>query len=280
VGEVKWVDQHLNRMIALLEERDQLDNTIIIVTSDNGMAFPGAKNNLYEYGIHMPLAIRWVNGINSGGRNIDDLVSLTDLAPTLLKCAGIEVPEEMTGKSLLKIFDSSSSGKIDKSRRYVFSGKERHTVCRDNDLSYPQRSVRDHQFLYIRNLEPDRWPAGSPDIKSAHGWIYGDIDMSPSQSYLLDHQYDPLTKELFEHAMAKRPYEELYDIINDPSCLKNLITNKEYVKDKNRLEKALDKYLTKTADPRVLTGKSIWDNFPYYHQIPEGIVPYNKLQEN
>ncbi len=278
--EIKWVDRHLEKMIAMLEERGLLDNTIIIVTSDNGMAFPGAKNNLYEYGIHMPLAIRWTDGINKGGRIIDDLVSLTDIAPTLLKCADIDVPDEMTGHSLLKIFNSSSSGKIDKSRKYVFSGKERHTVCRDNDLTYPQRSVRDHHFLYIRNLEPDRWPAGDPDKKSVHGWIYGDIDMSPSQTYLLDHQYEPQIKELFEFAMAKRPYEELYDIVNDPFCLRNLVANNEYAKDKKRLEKALDSYLLKTADPRFLTGKSVWDDFPYYHQNPKGLVPYSKVLEN
>ncbi len=275
--EIKWIDHHLEEMIRMLEERNLLDNTIIIVTSDNGMAFPAAKNNLYEYGIHMPLAIRWPEGIKTGGRIVDDLVSLTDIAPTLLECAGIQELDEMTGKSLLKIFNSSSSGIIDKSRKYVFAGKERHTVCRENDLPYPQRSVRDYRFLYIRNLEPGRWPAGSPDIISAHGWVYGDIDMSPSHTYLLAHHDEQGVKELFELAMAKRPYEELYDIINDPFCLRNLITNKDYVKDKKRLVKALDKYLIKTADPRALTGKSVWDDFPYYHQNPKGIVPYHNL---
>ncbi len=275
--EIKWVDQHLEKMIQMLEEKGLLENTIIVVTSDNGMAFPGAKNNLYEYGIHMPLAIRWTKGIKTGGRITDDLISLTDLAPTLLQCAGVEVPKDMTGKSLMEIFNSSSSGQIDKSRKYVFAGKERHTLCRKDNLPYPQRSVRDQQFLYIRNLEPDRWPAGAPDIKSAHGWVYGDIDMSPSHTYLLDHHDEQSVKELFELAMAKRPYEELYDIINDPFCLRNLITNKDYAKDKKRLAKALDKYLIKTADPRALTGKSAWDDFPYYFQNPKGIVPYKNL---
>jgi N-sulfoglucosamine sulfohydrolase len=64
--EIKWVDRHLNKMIDLLEEKGLLENTVIIVTSDNGMAFPGAKNNLYEYGVHIPLAIRWGKGITNG----------------------------------------------------------------------------------------------------------------------------------------------------------------------------------------------------------------------
>lgn len=274
--EIKWVDIHLKKMIKLLEERNILENTIIIVTSDNGMAFPSAKNNLYEYGIHMPLAVRWPEGIKKGGRIVDDLVSLTDLAPTLLECAGIKVPGGMTGKSLLKIFHSTSSGRIDKSREYVFAGKERHTVCREGDLGYPQRSVRDYNYLYIRNIEPTRWPAGAPDIISAHGWTYGDIDQSPSLTYLLEHHNEDGAKELFKLATAKRPCEELFNIIKDPCCLKNLATDKDYNEVKTRLAKVLNTYLVKTADPRALTGKSIWDSFPYYSQNPEGIVPYRQ----
>ncbi|HUX57314.1 MAG TPA: sulfatase [Bacteroidales bacterium] len=276
--EIKWVDQNLEKMIRMLENRNLLNNTIIIVTSDNGMAFPSAKNNLYEYGIHMPMAISWPGGIKKGGRISEDLVSLTDIAPTLLECAGIKVPDEMTGKSLLKIFNSTSSGLIDKSRKYVFAGKERHTVCRENDLPYPQRSVRDYRFLYIRNLEPDRWPVGAPDIRSAHDWLYGDIDRSPSLTYLIDNKNEKGVKRLFELTVAKRPYEELYDVVVDPFCLTNLISNSNYAKDKRRLSKILDKYLIKTKDPRSLTGKSIWDEFPYYFQNPEGVVPYHNLK--
>jgi N-sulfoglucosamine sulfohydrolase len=276
--EIKWVDQHLEKMMQMLSERNLLNNTIIIFTSDNGMAFPAAKSNLYEYGIHLPLAIRWPQGIQKGGRIVEDLVSLTDLAPTLLVSAGVKVPEGMTGKSLSKIFNSTSSGQVDKSRKYVFAGKERHTVCREGDLPYPQRSVRDYRFLYIRNIEPDRWPSGAPDIRSVHDWLYGDIDRSPSLTYLIDNKNEQDVKVLFELAVAKRPYEELYDVVNDPSCLTNLISNKDYQKDKERLAKVLDKYLIKTGDPRALYGKSIWDEFPYYFQNPEGVVPYHKLK--
>jgi len=273
--EIEWVDQHLQKMIDLLEEKNLLDNTIIIVTSDNGMPFPGAKNNLYEYGIHMPLAIRWPEGIKLEGRSVDDLVSLTDLAPTILKCAGVKVPEEMTGYDLLQIFSSSSSGKIDKARQYIYTGKERHTVCREDDLGYPQRAIRDYQFLYIRNYQPDRWPAGSPDQESVHGWVYGDIDQSPSLAYILKNQKDPGVKELFESATAKRPFEELYNIVEDPYCLKNLSLNKDYKKIKKQLSRTLDEYLLITSDPRAITGKSAWDDFPYYFQNPDGVVPYS-----
>ena len=275
--EIQWVDQHLSSMIEELEARNLLNNTIIVVTSDNGMAFPSAKNNLYEYGIHMPLAIYWKDGIIEGGRVIEDLVSLTDLAPTLLECGGAKVPKEMTGNSLLKIFNASTSGRIEKSRKYVFAGKERHTVCREGELPYPQRSVRDYQYLYIRNLEPDRWPAGSPDVPSVHGWQYGDIDQSPSLSYLLEHRSEPEIKPLFDLAVGKRPAEELYDIVKDPACLLNLADQKEYSSERKRLSGVLDKYLARTKDPRFVTGESVWDHFPYYFQNHEGVVPYSKI---
>jgi uncharacterized sulfatase len=274
--EIQWVDQHLQKMIHTLEEHGLLDNTIIIYTSDNGMAFPSAKNNLYEYGIHMPLAIRWPGGIVEGGRAIEDLVSLTDLGPTLLEVAGITPPEAMTGRSLLNIFNSSSSGRVDPKRSHVFSGKERHTICREGDLPYPQRSVRDYQFLYIRNLEPDRWPAGSPDEKSVHGWIFGDIDQSPTMSYLLEYQESKNVVPLFLKATAKRPYEELYDIVKDPYCLNNLADLGIYSEQKMGLSKALDAYLLRTEDSRAVSGQSIWDDFPYYFDNPDGQVPYSK----
>jgi uncharacterized sulfatase len=277
--EIQWVDRNLQEMINTLEEKKLLENTIIIFTSDNGMAFPAAKNNLYEYGIHMPLAIRWPKGINEGGRIVEELVSLTDLAPTLLEIAGIDPPAEMTGQSLVDILNSSSSGTINKERNYVYSGKERHTICREGDLPYPQRSVRDYRFLYIRNLEPDRWPAGSPDEKSGHGWIFGDIDQSPSMNYLLEHKNENGVIPLFELATARRPFEELYDVIDDPYCLNNLADQNTYLEEKKRLSEVLDDYLIKTEDPRAVSGQSIWDKFPYYFQNPEGLVPYSRVRE-
>ncbi len=271
--EIKWTDQHLEKIIDLLESRGQLDNTLIIVTSDNGMAFPGAKATLYEYGIHIPLAIRWGKGIKSAGRSTDLLVSLTDLAPTILEAAQLVIPDAMTGKSLNDIF----LGLETKDRLYAFCGKERHTVCREGDLPYPQRAVRDGRFLYIQNLEPDRWPAGSPTIKSSHGWEYGDIDLSPTFTYLQDNKKKASIENFFLFSTGKRPTEELFDILNDPACQNNLIQDKTFEADKIRLSKVLRAYLVETSDPRAISNKSPWDDYPYYFENPEGISPYHTL---
>ena len=75
-------------------------------------------------------------------------------------------------------------------------------------------------------------------------------------------------------ATDKRPYEELYDIVKDPFCLDNLADQDTYSDEKMRLSEVLDTYLLKTEDPRAVSGKSIWDDFPYYFQNPYGQVPY------
>jgi N-sulfoglucosamine sulfohydrolase len=172
--EINHFDVHLGRMIQMLEEIGELDNTIIVVTSDNGMPFPRAKANVYEYGIHMPMAVRWGEKVNSG-RVVDDLVSLTDLAPTFLELAGVQHPSEVTGEypmigvSLKNILLTGGSGIIDPEREAVYSGRERHSSSRWNNLTYPQRAVRTHQYLYIKNFKPERWPAGAPEKLTEEG---------------------------------------------------------------------------------------------------------------
>ncbi len=101
-----------------------------------------------------------------------ELVSLIDLAPTILEVAEIEVPEQMTGKSLFPLL---VNGKTDNRFKRVFIERERHANIRKNNLGYPIRAVRTKEFLYIQNLKPDRWPVGDPDVFKDPG-PFGDID--------------------------------------------------------------------------------------------------------
>jgi N-sulfoglucosamine sulfohydrolase len=81
--------------------------------------------------------------------------------------------------------------------------------------------------LYIQNLEPDRWSAGSPTVKSAFGWKYGNIDLCPSLTYLKENQNQSDVESLFSFATSKHPSEELFDIVNEPACQYNLIYDKK-----------------------------------------------------
>jgi uncharacterized sulfatase len=124
-GEVLAFDAALGLLLDRLEAIGELDNTIVVVSGDHGApGFPHGKCNLYDFGSAVPLAIR--RGAAPGGRVLDDLVSLTDLAPTFLEAAGLTPPQVMTGRSLISLLKSERSGIIDPSRDAVFIGRERH----------------------------------------------------------------------------------------------------------------------------------------------------------
>jgi N-sulfoglucosamine sulfohydrolase len=269
--EIMWYDTHLAGMIYELEQAGELENTIVIVTSDNGMPFPRAKVNLYDWGTHMPLAIRWGEKVK-GGRRVADLVSLTDLAPTILEAIGLEIPEEMTGKSLLPILTSEKEGIVEPSRDMVFTALERHTYCRPEGGTYPARAIRTHDYLFIRNFEPNRYPTGGPDFISSNKTPHGDVDACPTKTFLLDNQAN--YPKYYDLNFGKRTEEELYDVQKDPGQINNLAYNTSYAEIKTDLSKKLMDYLKETNDPRV-EGKDPWQDY-IYHQTSGFGSSYNK----
>ncbi len=258
-AEIEWFDRHLGGMLGLLETRGELDNTLVLVTGDNGMPFPRAKANLYEYGIHVPMAVMW-RGRAKGGRTANDLISFTDIAPTFLEAAGLEPPREMSGKSFLGIIIGTVKKKKDESRTFILSGRERHSHARADNLGYPSRSIRTPEYLYIRNFKPDRWPAGDP-VPSGESEGFHDIDDSPTKTWMLKTGPED---DLFRLAFMKRPEEELYDIKKDAGCMKNLAGQPEYNQVRDKLRGMLEKNLTEQGDPRMLGYGDIFDSYPRY----------------
>src|SRR5690606_24693085 len=107
--EVEWADSHIGKALALLEANDELENTLIIVTSDHGMPFPFVKGQIFEDGFHLPLAMRWGNNIKPG-LVVEDFVNVRDFAPTFLELAELKPHPQMTGRSLVKTLRSEKSG--------------------------------------------------------------------------------------------------------------------------------------------------------------------------
>lgn len=276
--EIEWFDKHLATMLEKLEEIGELENTLIVITSDNGMAFPGAKANTYEYGIHVPLAIMWGDRIK-GERIVDDLISLIDIAPTFLEAAtgagfaDISEKYPMEGKSLMNLLMDNEAAASAPLRKAVFASRERHSSSRWKNLSYPQRAIRTEDFLYIRNFKPERWPAGAPQkfesdgtLGTEHGGYY-DIDSSPTFDFILKHRNDSKIQPFFELAVGKRPAEELYDIKNDPYCLKNLTEDKNFEEELLEHRRALGSYLMQTNDPRVTGNGDIYESYVRYSPL-------------
>jgi N-sulfoglucosamine sulfohydrolase len=217
-------------------------------------------------GTHVPLAVRWPGRVKAGCV-VEDFVSLTDLAPTFLEIGGLLPTADMTGKSLLNILTSSKSGRVERKRDKVFTGKERHAWVRWGGLGYPQRAIRTYDYLYIRNFEPGRWPAGDPKDRRIYKGGYGDIDAAPAKSYMLEHRDNPEVQRLFKLAFEKRPGEELYDLKKDPQQLNNVAYDPAYAEAKGKLAAALMAELTAKKDPRVLGSGEIFDKYPYYGRV-------------
>lgn len=271
--EVERFDRELGEALALLEKSGRLDNTLIIVTGDNGMPFPKAKATCYDAGTHVPLAICWRARV-PGGRIVDDFISLTDVAPTILEAAGLEPLPEMTGRSFLNILLSNQSGRVDPSRDHVFTERERHTCTRPNNASYPIRSIITERWHLIWNLRPQLWPAGNPPEESV-GRDYGDIDGSPTWSEMLARKDDPAIRPFFLAAAgAKRPEFELYDLQADPGEMHNLSGKPELAQVENELKAKLRDWMVSTGDPRALGDTDYWDRAPYYGG--EGTVRRNR----
>ncbi len=260
--EIEWFDSHLGRMIKILEEAGELENTNIITTADNGMPFPRAKASCYEYGTHLPLVVYWGDKIKAGLK-IEDFISFIDFAPTLLEAAGIDIPEAITGSSFLDVMLANKSGQIDSTRNRVFTAFERDTYCRPDGMPYPIRTIQKGNWLYIVNFEPDRWPVGDPDFLSPHQGFYGDIDAGPTRDYLIANKEEPSAKYYFELCMEKRPGKELYNIKDDPYQLNNLASKPEYSDLCKEMQVELFDYLKETNDPRM-EELSPWDNYPYF----------------
>jgi arylsulfatase A-like enzyme len=273
-GEAMAFDAALGLIIKKLEAVGELDNTLIAVSGDHGApGFPHGKCNLYDFGSSVPLAIRW--GGAKGGRVLDDLASLTDLAPTFLEIAGVKVPGVMTGHSLVPLLKSERNGQVDPARNAVFIGRERHVEnARAGFLPYPQRAIRTHDFLFIRNFKPERWPLGEPyrldgdnppsarEITENTLVTLPDTDAGPTKAWLVGVRNDPKWKAHFEWAYGRREGVELYDLKTDPHQAKNVATDPAYAKVRAELEQRLTDELKRTGDPRAVDDGKFFETPP------------------
>jgi len=270
--EVQRFDRLVGSALEALEKSGELDRTIVVMTGDHGMPFPRCKSNLYDTGSRVPLAVRWPERAK-GAREIEDFVSLTDLAPTFLEAAGAKIPDAVSGRSLTSILTGDQSGRVDPQRGYVLVGKERHVPAQEApDMGgYPCRGIRTHDYFYIRNYRPDRWPGGTPHYEKAAipgAWL-ADCDNGPTKTNMVElRDKDDRHRKLYDLAFGKRPAEELYDLTKDPDQLRNVAGNPEYAKIKQQLAKQLTARLKAAGDPRETEQPVGFDEYRYLGGAP------------
>lgn len=250
--EVEYFDQNLGRFLAELERRGELANTVVIVTSDNGMPFPRAKGQCYEIANHLPLAIHWPDGIAHPGRVVEDFVSFVDFAPTFLELADLEYASSgmatPSGLSLLPLLSSSDSGQIDPARDHVLIGRERHDPGRPHNAGYPIRGIVSGEFMYLHNFAPDRWPAGNPETG------YLDVDRSPTKSTLIADRNRKNGDAFWSLNFGRRDAEELYNVVNDPDNVVDLSRSPVHADTMAALRERMFTLLEAEGDRRLTSG--------------------------
>ena len=233
--EISRLDGHVGEIVALLKSRKQLENTLIVFVSDNGMPFPRAKITVYDAGIQTPLIFSWGDRIEAGRVFDKSLVSTIDLAPTLLDVAGIAKPAPMYGESLLPLL----LGDTTSSREHIFA--EHHYKRSDYHL-FTIRSAT-HKLIYTAG-ENAHQPLGT--TRAAY--------TSPSWLALKEKQkaqeLTPAQQRFFEDPRAQI---ELYDLAADPHELKNIADRPENQTIVRDLLERLQRWGRETNDPYLET---------------------------
>lgn len=271
--EIEHFDAHLGRIIAMLDSVGELDNTLVIVTSDHGMPFPRVKGQNYYQSNHIPLAVMWGDCIRRPGRRASEAVSVIDFVPTILEATGVDGlalgMQPVTGRSFADILRDSTDTGIDRS--CVLMGKERHDVGRPDDQGYPIRAILKGRYLYIHNYEPQRWPACNPETG------YMNVDGSPTKTEIIRARRSPDTEYLWELSMGFRPEIELYDIESDVFCMHNLASDPAMKDTVAALERELTGRLVAEGDPRMQGRGDVFDRYPnmcpqhqYYNRTKAG----------
>ncbi|MBI1313002.1 sulfatase-like hydrolase/transferase [bacterium] len=227
-NEVTRFDHYIGEVTATLQRQGALDNTLIFVLADNGRPFPRAKTRLHDSGMKTGLVAHWPQGIKSAGSACSSLVSVIDLAPTILGAAGVEPAETMQGVSLAPIFEDVAA----QPRRIAFSEHNWH------DYEALGRSVRKDNFLFVRNWRPGQpWQGPADSVRS------------PSFTQLKKRRdAKELSAAQADVFLAPRPEVELYRIDQDPDQLTNLAGKPEFAAVQKELATLLDKWRDETGD--------------------------------
>jgi N-sulfoglucosamine sulfohydrolase len=224
------LDAGIGMIMDVLRETRQLDSTLVMFVSDNGMPFPNAKTNMYDAGMHLPLIIRTPAQAKRGSVN-HGMASFVDLAPTILDWAGAKSPPyPLHGTSLLPTLEQESPA--DRDRVYIS-----HTF-HEITMYYPVRGVRNRRFKYMRNLFPELSFPFSTDLWASETWqsirtggAQAKVGRRPVEQYL------------------HRAAEELYDLSADPDEVRNLAASAAHRASLEELRAETAAFRKRTDDP-------------------------------
>lgn len=216
IDSARRLDWKMGKVFDTLENNGLAENTLVICTTDHGLAFPRMKCNVTDHGIGVMLIIRGPGGFD-GGKVIDGLVSQIDLFPTICELAEIDLPDWLQGYSVLPLL----RGKEDEIRDAVYAEVNYH-CCYE-----PQRAIRTKRWKYIRRYD------------NAQKWALPNCDDSISKSFMMDNGWK-------EQPVAS---ERLYDVVFDSSEAHNLAEDPEYNDVLLEMRGKLEQWRYETNDP-------------------------------
>ena len=248
---ITFMDKQVGDLLGQLEADGLADNTIVFFYADHGLGIPRFKRTLYDSGLHVPLIVRFPGQYQhfSPGRpgdTIDGLVSFVDFAPTVLSLADLPVPAYMQGRAFLGSQSKSP-------RKYLFGASSRV------DEAYEfSRCVRDGRYKYIRNYLPQL-----PYIQPSEYPDRAEI-MQELRRFAAEGELSPEQKMLWA---ATKPVEELYDTMEDPHEIDNLIGHRDKKAVLERLRKTLHAWMLQSRDTGLFPEAEM-------HIRAEGSTPY------
>jgi N-sulfoglucosamine sulfohydrolase len=261
--EVRRFDRFVGDVIGELKTQGIYEDTLIIVVGDNGRPFPRNKTSLYDNGMKVPLILSWPNGKLDAGQRSQSLVSLIDLAPTILDATNLDIPPEVQGLSLLPIAREPGF----KNRQLLFGERNWHTQCGVG------RMVRSENFTYFRDFTPSCYSFQMVDHETG---AYAELLRLKSDN--------ALTPEQAEEFSTQRDPEMLFDVSVDPEQLRNLVHEKEHHETLEMLRAKLAEWQKRTGDsiPELVDmtpdrhDRTTFERLYPGTRPPTGVVPGQK----
>ncbi|MFP4282098.1 MAG: sulfatase, partial [Opitutales bacterium] len=231
------MDQLVGDSLRMLEEAGLAEDTIVIYNSDHGGVLPRSKRYLFESGLHTPLIIRIPEKFRplwpaaEPGEAVEEIVSFHDIIPTILRLAGADVPDLMSGRNFL----GPDRGEP---RERHFAFRERMDERYDN-----ARAVRGERYLYIRNYAP--WAPWMQHL----GYLWRMPATQAWEAHWQAGETSPISGRWFEPKMSA---EELYDTVEDPDCTRNLAGDPAHAPRLAEMRAALREWQLQVHDTALL----------------------------
>ncbi len=211
------MEQMVGEVLGALDDLGLRDNTLVMFVSDNGPHYPGMISTLYDRGTATPMLVRWPGKIKPG-KKVDHLINTIDIMPTFLDAAGIEIPEEVQGRSFYRMLVEDNAPATQEAVFMEMTDHVRYIPC---------RAIRTERWKYIHNYSDN---AFGLDMNNHDEWAHRLCEL-PGQGW-----------------KSPRPEHELYDLKNDPNEINNLAKVKRYSDKLKSLQARLKDFQKRTGD--------------------------------